>query len=276
MTISRLIGTTMAAALSFGLAGTASAQTAQMPAKTLPAAQAPTKATPAPQAPAKTMPAPQAPTKTLPAPQATPVAPSKVIPAPQDSMHGCSRQESMPACFGAGCCSPELTRPLPARACRSSFGSCCSPELHGRSQQEHAGRFGAGCCSPELHGRSQQEHPGCFGPDGSGEECPVSLWSGSGYAFEGDSERDRRPASSCEDDLGGTRCSDRGSRRRCSRTGDSCDRASDRRGASRTPGSFHPGCEEDLISVGWVDFQLNRAKPRSFHDRGLFLRPAQA
>ncbi len=64
-------------------------QTAQAPAKVLPAAQAPSKVAPAPQAPAKVMPAPQAPSKVAPAPQApakvmpAPQAPTKVAPAPQ-------------------------------------------------------------------------------------------------------------------------------------------------------------------------------------------------
>ncbi len=89
MTKIRVFGSAVVALAGLGLAGSASAQTPQSPAKAMPAAQAPAKTMPAPHAPAKTMPAPHAPSKVAPAPQApaksmpAPHAPAKVAPAPQ-------------------------------------------------------------------------------------------------------------------------------------------------------------------------------------------------
>ena len=100
MTFSRLIGTTTATVLGFGIAATASAQA---PYKTLPTAGSRPTSAPAPSKtyPSRLQPAPiSVPSKTLPAIQSAPIAPSKVMPAPSIMPPPAAPSKTWPAAAG--------------------------------------------------------------------------------------------------------------------------------------------------------------------------------
>ena len=240
MTFSRLIGTTTATVLGFGVAVSASAQTAQAPYKTLPAGQAPTKTYPAAQAPAappKTYPAaqaPAAPPKTYPAAQA-PAAPPKTYPAAQAPA---APPKTYPAAQAPA--APPKTYPA-AQAPAAPPKTYPAAQAPGCSLARRTRRL-------RLR-RSRQDLPGRTDACRSRQDVPGRHWPDSGNAFQRVSGHDRCSASSAQDRLPGTCRCPRGGTCRCPRSGPGGSRArgSDRGSAAGTPGC-DPRRQEDLIA----------------------------
>ncbi len=165
MIFSRLIGTTAATVVGFGIASSAFAQTPQMPAKTLPAAQAPL--------PSKTLPAPVKSTPVATAPAPAPQSP----PVPTKTPPVAGEVDARCLCPDSGPSKPTRTHegasrtlqdsagrpifsepPFEADSCVVGTGSCDEDRTRTRTNTRSCC---SGCKTADRRGTSGTSDSGC-------------------------------------------------------------------------------------------------------------------